>query len=517
METQPPPRNPLREGLPTESVVDPGVLVIFGASGDLARRKLVPGIYNLARNRLVPARFAVVGFGRSRLSDEEFRERMRQGVVSHSRHQPVDATVWADLARAFHFVSGAYDDPSSYAVLRERLEALDAERGTQGGRTFYLAVPPDAVGNIVSQLRDAGLIAPPSAAPDARWPRVVVEKPFGTDLASARALNRELLAKLEERQIFRIDHYLGKETVQNLLVFRFGNTLFEPLWNRDHVSHVEITVAEHFGMEGRGTFYEQTGLMRDIVQNHALQLFCLVAMEPPVAWDADSVRDEKVKALRALRPMHRPEDVHAGAVAGQYGPGIVRGDEVAAYRAEPDVSSASRVETYVALRMHADNWRWAGVPFYLRAGKRLAKRVTEITLHFRPLPHPLFRDAPGALDQPNSLVVRIQPDEGISLRFATKVPGQETAIRGVAMDFRYGAAFGRETPEAYERLLLDAMRGDATLFTRHDEVEAQWQYVDPILRAWDEVPAGPALYPAGSWGPAAAEALLLEGHRWGAP
>lgn len=517
VETLPPPSNPLRAGMQTDLAVDPGVLVIFGASGDLARRKLLPGLYNLARNRLLPSPFAVVGIARREFDDDGFRHWMRESVEKHSRHTPIDDAVWNDLARSMVYVQGELDDARAYDKLAERLDALDQEAGSPGARTFYLSVPPDVVKTIVDGLHDAGLTTPRSDAPDVA-PRVVVEKPFGTDLESARALNRDLRAKLDESQIFRIDHYLGKETVQNLLVLRFGNTIFEPVWTRDHVAYVEITTAEHIGIEGRGAFFEQTGLMRDIVQNHALQLLCLVAMEPPVSWDADAVRDEKVKVLRALRPIESPTDARAATVRGQYDRGIVRGDEVSGYRDEDGTDPESEVETYVALKMHVDNWRWGNVPFYLRAGKRLKKKVTEIALRFRPLPHPLFSTVPGATETPNALRLRIQPDEGIALRFATKIPGQTTAIREVSMDFEYGTAFGRETPEAYERLLLDAMRGDATLFTRADEVEAQWSFCDPISSAWEQGVPELARYESGSWGPREADALLAEsGHRWSEP
>ncbi|MBK8999327.1 MAG: glucose-6-phosphate dehydrogenase [Myxococcales bacterium] len=517
MATLPPPENPLRAGVLEDLSVDPCVLVIFGASGDLTGRKLVPGVYALAKNRMLPSAFALVGFARRPMSDDDLREKMRGAVDKYARQKPVDALVWDDLARGMRYVQGAFDDPAAYQKLKLTLEELDRERGTRGGRTFYLAVPPDAVRGIVQNLVNAGL-CPPPGSDGAPYARVIVEKPFGVDLASAKQLNRDLLGLLDERQVFRIDHYLGKETVQNLLVLRFGNTIFEPLWNRNHVSHVELTVAEHIGMEGRGKFYEQTGLMRDIVQNHALQLLSLTAMEAPVAWDADAVRDEKVKALRALRPIRSVEEVRRFAVRGQYAAGVVRGDAVPAYREEPDVAKASEVETYVAIEARVDNWRWADVPFYLRAGKRLGKRVTEIVLHFKPLPHPLFDTSALSLRQPNSLVLRIQPDEGIALRFASKIPGQGVAMRDVAMDFRYGTAFGHESPEAYERLLLDAMRGDATLFTRHDEVEAQWSFVDPILGTWRANEAPLTSYEAGGWGPAESDAMLAHSsHRWSKP
>ena len=516
MDSMPPPGNPLRAGMATELSVDPCVLTILGASGDLTRRKLLPGLYALAENRLLPSAFGLLGFARRPWSDEKFRKLMREAVGEHSRVKPVDDAVWDDLAKGMGYVQGSFDDPDAYVRLRERLERYDAEHGTAGGRTFYLAVPPGSAGTIVEQLKKAGLVDPPVDGKP--YARVVIEKPFGIDLESAVALNRDLLGLLDERQIFRIDHYLGKETVQNLLVLRFGNTIFEPLWSRNHVSHVEITVAEHIGIEGRGKFYEQTGLMRDVVQNHAMQLFCLVAMEAPVAWDADSVRDEKVKALRSLRPIRGAQAVREQTVRGQYAAGTVRGDAVSAYRKEPDVDPASMTETFVALQMEADNWRWAGVPFYLRAGKRLSKRVTEIALHFKALPHPLFSGAPGAMNEPNTLILRIQPDEGIALRFATKIPGQSIAMREVAMDFRYGTAFGHATPEAYERLLLDTMRGDATLFTRHDEVEAQWAFVDPIMQQWKKGDVRLARYESGSWGPDEAHALIARlGHAWSRP
>jgi glucose-6-phosphate 1-dehydrogenase len=493
-------------------------LVIFGASGDLTGRKLVPAIYNLGRERALPSAFALIGFGRRDFDDQTFRSTLGGQVRRHSRHQPVDEDLWRELAAATHYVRGDYDDPSSYARLGECLARVDRESGGVAPRTYYLAVPPSSVSTIVHQLRAAGLCDPPEGDPTGPCGRVLVEKPFGTDLASAVALNRELRAVLEERQIFRIDHYLGKETVQNILVMRFGNTIFEPLWNRNHVEYVEITAAEDIGIESRGRFYEQTGLFRDIVQNHAMQLLSLVAMEAPVAWDADAVRDEKVKVLRAIRPLVGGDAVAENMVRGQYGPGVVRGESVPGYRAEPNVSPDSEVETFGALRIHVDNWRWAKVPFYLRAGKRLARRVTEIVLHFKSLPHPLLSSSTGALARPNALVLRIQPDEGIALGFAAKVPGQSLVLRDVAMDFRYGTAFGLGAPEAYERLLLDAMRGDATLFTRADEAEAQWHYVDPILRAWQSGHVPLRSYPAGSWGPAEALALpQREGFTWSAP
>lgn len=506
--------NPLREGMPEERTVKPSALVIFGASGDLTKRKLMPAVYNLALSRLLPGGFAVVGVARRPKPD--FAAEMKESVARFSRRKPIDEATWSDLARGVSYVQGEFDDPATYTSLKAELDRLDVERGTSQNRVFYLSVGPDQVSTIVRGLRAHGLVVPPSDAPGAPSQHVVVEKPFGHDLPSARALNRELLTDLAESQIYRIDHYLGKETVQNLMVLRFGNTIFEPLWSRQHVDHVQITVAEEIGVEGRASFYEKIGITRDIVQNHALQILSIVAMEPPSSWDANAVRDEKVKVLRTLRAI-RGADVLTQTVRGQYVAGTVRGDKVAGYRAEPGVTEGSLVETYVAMRLQLESWRWGGVPVYLRAGKRLAKRITEVALHFRGLPHGLFRGSPGAGDEPNILVMRIQPDEGISLRFATKVPGQGIAVREVAMDFRYGTEFGSSTPEAYERLILDAMRGDATLFTRDDEVEAQWGFIDPILDGWRERHAPLAFYDAGSWGPAEAEALLEPGDTWRRP
>jgi glucose-6-phosphate 1-dehydrogenase len=441
---------------------------------------------------------------------------MHDAVAKFSRRKPLDDATWAELEKGMAYVQGDFSDPATYERLAGELGRLEGARGTTQNRVFYLAVAPSEVPSIVKGLCAAKLVVPPSSEADASYQRVVVEKPFGEDLASARALNRELLSCLDERQIYRIDHYLGKETVQNLLVFRFGNTIFEPLWSRQHISHVQLTVAEEIGVEGRGKFYDKIGITRDIVQNHALQILTMMAMDPPASWDADAVRDEKVKVLRALRPI-RGHEVLDRTVRAQYASGTVRGDKVAGYRDEPDVDPHSKTETFVAMSLRIDNFRWGGVPFYLRSGKRLAKRSAEVALHFKPLPHRLFRDAPGGQDEPNVLVVRIQPDEGIALRFATKVPGGGMSMRNVAMDFRYGTAFGSSTPEAYERLILDAMRGEATLFTRADEVEAQWGFIDPIIEGWREHDAPVASYESGSWGPREADRLLNPGDSWRRP
>jgi glucose-6-phosphate 1-dehydrogenase len=500
--------NPLREGMPQDRTVKPAVLVIFGASGDLTKRKLFPAVYNLALSRLLPAGFAAVGVARRPKPD--FAAEMRENVGKFSRRKPVDEATWNELAKRISYVQGEFHEAQTYGKLKTELDRLDGERGAQSSRVFYLAVGPDQVPAIVRGLAESGLVVPPSGERDAPYQHVVIEKPFGEDLPSA------LGQHLAESQTYRIDHYLGKETVQNLLVFRYGNTIFEPLWSQHYVDHVQITVAEDIGVEGRGKFYEKVGITRDIVQNHALQVLTLVAMEPPSSWDANAVRDEKVKVLRTLRPI-RGREVLDRTVRGQYGPGVVRGDRVPGYREEPDVSPGSKTETYVAMSLQLDSWRWGGVPFYLRSGKRLAKRLAEVALHFKPLPHGLFRGAPGATDEPNALIVRIQPDEGISLRFATKVPGGGISVRDVTMDFRYGTAFGSRTPEAYERLILDAMRGDATLFTRADEVEAQWSFIDDVISGWRDHDAPVAHYEAGSWGPAEAEKLLHAGDTWRRP
>ncbi|HEY3822574.1 MAG TPA: glucose-6-phosphate dehydrogenase [Polyangiaceae bacterium] len=518
MTTEPIAPNPLRRGLVEDRTSDACAVVIFGASGDLTRRKLMPALYNLAWARSLPGGFAVVGVARRDKTDDSFRAEMKEAVSSFSRRKPLDAAVWADFERGISYVRGAANDAATYESLKSHLDRIDAERGTREARLFYLAVPPAEFGPIVEGLRAARLVVPSGQEKSGgAWTRVVFEKPFGHDLESARALNDAVASAFDESQVFRIDHYLGKETVQNLLVFRFANSLFEPVWGREHVDHVQITVAEDIGVEGRGRFYEQTGVTRDIVENHVMQLLCLTAMEPPVSLAADAVRDEKVKVLRSLRPMERSE-VSRSVVRGQYVRGVVRGEEVPAYREEPDVSPESRVETYVAMKCLVDNWRWSGVPFYVRAGKRMARRVTEIAVVFNEIPHTLFHALDGGITA-NTLAVRIQPDEGISLRFISKEPGQQTILRDVAMDFRYGAAFGSNTPEAYERLLLDAMRGEATLFTRRDEVEAQWAYVDHVLGAWaaDGNPP-PPMYSSGSWGPEQADDLLArDGRRWRKP
>jgi len=503
--------NPLRAGLETERTPAPCVFVIFGASGDLTRRKLLPALYNLAVSRLLPAGLSIVGFALTEMSEDAFRASMHDAVAEFSRRKPVDEAIWADFSGRLRYVAGTFQNPANFARLKDVLDELDRTNGTRGNRLYYLAVPPSAFRMVVDNLAAAGLVAPQDDA--SRSTRIVVEKPFGRDLASGEALNADVHRVFDERQVFRIDHYLGKETVQNLVALRFGNAIFEPIWNRNHIDHLQITVAEDIGVEGRGKFYEEAGALRDIVQNHLLQLLMVTAMEPPVAFTADEVRDEKVKVLRALKPI-RGDDVRSATVRGQYGPGNFAGRPVPGYREEPNVAPASNVETFVAMRVEIDNWRFAGVPIYVRAGKRLAKRITEISVHFKHVPHLLLTQE-GPV-QPDVLAIRIQPDEGITLRFVAKVPGASMTLRPVTMDFRYGSAFGGSGPEAYERLILDAMLGDPTLFARADEVSAAWRFLTPILDSWAAGPA-PAFpnYAAGTWGPADATDLLeREGRSW---
>ena len=509
--------NPLRRGLIEDRTGDACALVIFGASGDLTRRKLMPAIYNLALSRSLPSGFGVVGVARREKSNEQFRAEMKEGVAQFSRRKPIDPALWTDFERGLGYVRGSFDDPSTYQKLRTHLEELDKERGTRKNRLYYLAVPPAEFATIVANLAEAGLVADAAAErTGGPWTRIIIEKPFGHDLESSRELNDCIATAFAESQVFRIDHYLGKETVQNLLVFRFANSMFEPIWSREHVDHVQITVAEEIGVEGRGKFFEQIGVTKDIVENHLMQLLCLTAMEPPISLDADAVRDEKVKVLRSLRRFEK-STVREHVVRGHYGRGFIKGEDVPGYREEPDVAKDSKVETYVAMKVHVDNWRWGGVPFYVRAGKRLPRKVTEIAIQFKKVPHKLFNAPDGGISQ-NVLAVRVQPDEGIAIRFITKEPGNATVLRDVAMDFRYGTAFGSNTPEAYERLLLDAMRGDATLFTRRDEVEEQWAFIDPVIEAWREHPAVPPAYASGTWGPEAADDLLArDGRRWRKP
>jgi glucose-6-phosphate 1-dehydrogenase len=498
------------------NATDPATIVIFGSSGDLSHRKLVPALFELCVEGQLPRETAVVGFARKGESDETYRDEMRAAVAEFARKKPVDDAAWTRFAQRLHFFRGDLNQEKDYLALKTRLEAIEKERGLAGSRLYYLAIPPSAIGVVVRNLGEAGFVQP--VDPAVPWSRVIVEKPFGQDLDSARALNEELAGVFHERQIFRIDHYLGKETTQNILVFRLANGIFEPLWNRRYVDHVQITVAESIGVEGRGRFYEEAGVLRDIIQNHVLQLLCMVAMEPPVAFDPDAVRDEKVKVLRSIKPQS-PEEILHDTVRGQYGPGITDGVPAVGYRQEKDVDPMSLRETYAAWKLQIENWRWAGVPFYLRAGKRLAKRVTEIAITFKTPPIALFRRAGVLSQEPNVLILRIQPDEGIALRFGAKEPGPLMKVDPVKMDFKYTEFFGSSQPEAYERLLMDALHGDSTLFARRDEVEVAWEHVTAILQTWrDHPPQDHPNYEAGTWGPEAAVALMArDGRRWRRP
>jgi glucose-6-phosphate 1-dehydrogenase len=502
-------RGPVMGGLRIDTAAHACAMVIFGATGDLTRRKLVPALYNLMLDDLLPDGFAVVGVARSEKSREEFLASLREGIESHSR-RPFDQERWNQLAQRISYFSSAEGGDVAYRNLADHLTEVDREHHTRGNRLFYLATPPSAYPGIAECLGKAGLESPPEGG---EWTRIVLEKPIGHDLSSARELNRSVNRVFRERNVFRIDHYLGKETVQNLLVFRFANSIFEPLWNQKYVDHVQITVAESLGVEGRGAFFEEAGMTRDVVQNHMFQLLCLTAMEPPASLNPDSIRDEKVKVLEALRPVPLGEVARTTA-RGQYVEGSIDGRPVPGYKNEPGVAESSRVETYAALRLFIDNWRWAGVPFYLRAGKRLPRRATEISLQFNDVPHRLFQsDLPAA----NNLVLRVQPDEGISLRFDAKTPGANPRIRPVDMEFGYDTSFVQDSPEAYERLILDAILGDATLFIRRDEVETSWSYIDLLMEGWQEEDPGRPLpeYTAGTWGPAEAEVLLArDGRTW---
>jgi glucose-6-phosphate 1-dehydrogenase len=507
--------NPFREGLEQERAPEASCLVIFGASGDLTQRKLIPGLYSLAHDGLLPPGQTIVGIARPEHTDESFRAAMREAVEKHARVQPVDDAVWENFAQGLFYVQGEFTEPEAYMRLRRRLDEFDKTRGTGGRRIFYLAVPPQFFPVVSKLLGAEGLVNDPER--DGPYTRVIIEKPFGHDLKSALELNRVAVSTFRERQVFRIDHYLGKETVQNLLVLRFANGIFEPFWNRQYIDHVQFTVAESIGVEKRGSYFDGAGIARDIIQNHMLQLVSLIAMEPPVAFEANAVRDEKVKVLRALRefPAKGQELL---AVRGQYGDGSVLGEHATAYRREEKVDPQSRTETFAAMKLFIDNWRWADVPFYVRAGKRLPKRVTDISIHFRPAPYPLFNRMAGVRTQPNVLAIRIQPDEGISLKFDSKVPGPTVRTAPVTMEFRYATSFGAEPPEAYERLLLETMVGDATLFARRDEIETAWEWLDPLLQHWAADPKPPESYAAGTWGPDSAEELLeRDGRKWRRP
>jgi glucose-6-phosphate 1-dehydrogenase len=502
------PSNPFADELRSARSAKPCVLVIFGATGDLTKRKLVPSLMGLAKDGLLPPNFGVVGFARRPWTDDSFRTELAEGVKQFGR--PDTDSHFDALADAFSFHQSDFGETAGYQSLKTKLDQIDRARGTAGNRLFYLATPPSSYSAILQNLAATGL----SIEKDGKFARVIVEKPFGRDIATAQALNEQVRAAFRERQVFRIDHYLGKETVQNILALRFANGIFEPLWNEKFVDNVQLTVAESIGVGSRGGYFEESGIIRDMIQNHLMQVLTLVAMEPPAAITADAVRDEKVKVLKAIR-MFRAEEVDDATVRAQYTKGPFGGEEVVGYRDEEGVAKESVTETYAAVRLEINNWRWAKTPFFLRAGKRLPRRVTEVAIHFKQPPHLLFDGGKAAL--PNVLLLRIQPDEGVALRFGAKVPGPEMRIRDVRMDFRYGTAFGGETADAYERLLLDSMLGDGTLFARADEVEEAWRIVDSIVAGWKQSKRRPDEYVAGTWGPERAEQLLGAGRAWRKP
>jgi len=509
--------NPLGDSNNNGKSPKPCVLVIFGATGDLTERKLFPALYNLAREGQLPAHFACVAFARRDKTNDQFRKEMYDAVSKYSRVKPIDEEVWGQFSQKIFYHRSEFDNDSGYLSLKGLLEQLDSQFATQGNRVFYLSTQPSYFADIIERLKKDGLIYPEDQTQ--HWSRVIIEKPFGHDLASATELQKEISKHLSENQIYRIDHYLGKETVQNLLVFRFTNSIFEYIWNRDHIDHVQITVAEEIGIGKRGRFWEEAGMLRDIVQNHMMQLLSLVAMEPPVNLNSESIRDEKVKVLKAITPFELTT-LQDTFVRGQYGPGIVNGEEVKGYRQEELVAPDSVVETYIALKLYIENWRWQGVPFFLRAGKRLPKRTTEIAIVFKRAPSVLFQSN-SIHHPPNVLVIRIQPDEGISFKMNCKVPSLSNLIQPVKMDFRYESYFGLTPPEAYERLICDCMSGDNTLFARADELMASWKLFDPILQLWNnpewkeaektQVPN----YPSGMWGPNEADELIQKtGRTW---
>lgn len=506
--------NPLLAGLALERHVDSLSFTIFGAHGDLTKRKLIPAMYALFLQGLLPKGFVLLGTSRTPMSDEQFRNLMKESLLKFASDLAFDEDSWARFASSLYYVATDSSKPEGFEVIKTTLDELDAKHGTKGRHIFYLSTSPSLYWPIVQGLAAAGLVSKVKTCD--RWPRVVIEKPFGHDLESSRELDERIHDVMREHQIYRIDHYLGKETVQNIMVFRFANAIFEPLWNRNHIDHIQVTNAETIGVEGRGAYYQEAGAMRDMIQNHLMQLLALVLMEPPISMDAEATRDEKIKVLRCLKPLS-PDKIDDYAVRGQYGPGFILGSNVPGFRQEDSVSPDAETPTFAALKLEMDNWRWAGVPIYLRSGKRLAKSITEVAVHFKTAPHRLFGLNDGTSDdQSNVLVMQIQPDEGISLRFATKQPGPTTMVRWLNMDFKYGTAFGARTPTAYERLILDCLIGDPSLFARTDFVEASWQYIQPILQHWENTsPKDFPNYASGSWGPQASDKLIAStGHAW---
>jgi glucose-6-phosphate 1-dehydrogenase len=507
-----PQENALQDPLRFSRKTPPCAVVIYGANGDLTKRKLMPALYRLAyEGRLAPG-FAVVGVSRTAMSNDEFRDRMHESVKKFLEDSPFDEDLWRSFAQGIYYVAGDVSDPASYADLKQHLCNVEQERKTEDNVLFYLSTQPSQYAEIAEGLAAAGLNKGKG------WRRIVIEKPFGRDLTSAGELNGRLQKCFHEEEIYRIDHYLGKETVQNIMAFRFGNGIFEPLWNRTYIDHVQITAAESIGVEGRGAYYQEAGALRDMIQNHLLQVMATVAMEPASSFTSNAVRDERAKLLRAIRIM-RTDQVAANAVAGQYGPGRSGSEQVPGFRQEKGVRPDAQTDTYAAVTFLVDNWRWSGVPFYIRTGKSMPKRVTEIAIQFRTAPLALFRKATAGVEAvPNVLILRIQPEEGISLKFTSKRPGSGMQLRPVSMDFNYGSSFGERSPSAYETLLLDAISGDATLYTRQDMVEASWQAVQPILDYWATQKFDFPNYAAGSWGPKASDDMLARwGHVWRRP
>jgi glucose-6-phosphate 1-dehydrogenase len=499
--------NPFQDPLRFERRVPECTVVIFGANGDLTKRKLLPALYRLMYERRLAPGFAVVGVSRTPMSDDQFRDKMRDSVKKFLEDSPFDDDVWAGFSQGLFYMAGDVHDADSYARLAARLNEIEQARRTGGNVLFYLSTQPSQYASTAKGIGAAGM------ARGNGWRRIIIEKPFGHDYDSARELSREVHEVFPESEVYRIDHYLGKETVQNILAFRWGNGIFEPLWNRRYVNHVQITAAESIGVEGRGAYYQEAGALRDMIQNHLLQVMATVAMEPSGVFEPNAVRDERAKLLRSIRIM-KPGQVNLDSVAGQYGPARVGGADVPGFRQEPGVDPNSRTDTYAAATFFVENWRWAGVPFYIRTGKHLPKRVSEITISFNPAPHFLFGHN-GDAATPNLLILRIQPEEGISLKFSSKQPGAGMKLRPVSMDFNYGASFGERSPSAYETLLLDAVLGDATLYSRQDMVEASWSAVRPIMDAWSDSKVDFPNYPAGSWGPKAADEMLARrGHAW---
>lgn len=506
--------NPLAESTRIEKIPDPCVMVIFGASGDLTKRKLVPAIFDLERQGLLPAGFTIVGVGRTAMTDAAFREYLHSAMKEFGRLQVSESAMWGTFAQGLFYITADSSNIGEFSRVNDELTRIRRERGTAGNLLFYLSTPPGMYSPIVKGLAHCGLNKPGNQS---LWTRIIIEKPFGVDLRSARHLNDEVLSAFDESQVYRIDHYLGKETVQNILAFRFANPLFEPIWNRLYVDYVTITVAETVGVEHRGGYYDHAGALRDMVQNHLMQLLCLVAMEPMVSFDADEIRNKKVDVLHAIRPI-QPETVHECVIRGQYGPGWTGGKKARGYREEEGVAPDSQTETFVALRLFIDNWRWQGVPFYLRTGKQLAQQSSSISIQFRGVPHQSFPEESSVTWHPSRLVISIQPEEGILLGFQAKYPGAKMHLRPVDMRFSYRESFAKRSPDAYETLLWDVMNNDATLFMREDQIEAAWRLLMPVLNVWAESPASDfPNYVTGSWGPEDVQGLMVQGHNWPLP